>query len=891
MPGAGRRDVGAPADRLPAAPDDLVREVWNVGALTYKQSAGRTFVFGTQPPAGPGTTMQAGTGLDVPLELWNNITWPGGLPIGGTNGVSWGDFDRDGWVDLYSNQSGLLWRNLGGTNWTLGADTNALLGPALIRYGASFADYDEDGLPDLATEPRNVGVGLDRCFHLLRNLGGGLFEDVSTDPAIVDANRCNLDSETIGWVDVDGDADLDMFLPVYPAWAVFPGPGNLFLRNNGRNASGEFTFTDATVGSGLGNPPNTARPEGAQFCDYDRDGDPDLFSNGTLYQNASTLGVPLFSDVSDSSGIQFRDALDEGVLFFDYDLDGDEDLLIAYESASVGNRLYRNRGDGRFELTPPGTIVNWFTGVGLGLSAADWDNDGDIDITTRQVFRRNLLMESGTATFIPATHGIDLSHLTSATPAWADWDKDGDLDTAIGNWLEDGHLYDNELYTSSTPAAAKRHVRIQVVRDSDLTSSGLRTEFGAAVELRVLGDELSGIVRRKFVASGHGYLNQDDYVLHFALPDDPFPGNPFEDVRFDVVVDFPGLPGQGLWRVDKHVNPSLGNLNLSSLGSREITVFRSGKVVRNGFLSAPGMDVWPPLATTNGGGLQLTQPATPLSPLTASPQPDWWVGVHISTVSAVEPVEVREIVLDARLDAAVDCGGTEQNLSVWDVTIAGAPELVTDGMFAAVTSDSNDRSYIPVDFTLQPGRRYRVAARVVAARHVSRHADATSAAVRVLGGLAFADATPCDGVQVAAAIPDAGTVPLALRYATPAPTAFFDLGQALAGTLGPPQRTRTGSLAPSTPLSMTLTGALPSAPSLLVLGLVPLQAPLLGGVLVPDPFLIVPLTLPVSGSMTLAATWPTGVPQGFQFWLQWWVIDAGGPQGYAASNGLRAKTP
>ena len=179
-----------------------------------------------------------------------------------------------------SAQSPQAWDD-GFSHVMIGTDADLGLSHTLLpdNDGGLLLDADADGRLDVLVQDI-VSSNLVQLL-LLRNLGGGLFEDVSTDPAIVDANRCNLDSETIGWVDVDGDADLDMFLPVYPAWAVFPGPGNLFLRNNGRNASGEFTFTDATVGSGLGNPPNTARPEGAQFCDYDRDGDPDLFSNGT----------------------------------------------------------------------------------------------------------------------------------------------------------------------------------------------------------------------------------------------------------------------------------------------------------------------------------------------------------------------------------------------------------------------------------------------------------------------------------------------------------------------------------------------------------------------------------------------------------------------------------
>ncbi len=264
-----------------------------------------------------------------------------------TGGCALADFDGDGWVDFVGARSGLLYRNQGGEDWEL----LQVMPPNLKRYGCSAGDYDNDGLPDFATEPReNAG----EIMKLMRNEGGLIFIDVGADPNIVDVPPSG-DTETNCWADVDFDGNLDLVVPAYPPWA-FAGPGNFFLRNLGPTGpGGEYRFAEAGYSSGLDNPPGTERPEGAEFCDIDGDGDLDFFSNGTLYQNVSSLGAPRFSDVSDNVGLGFRDVLDEGACIFDHDMDGDFDLAVLY-CGGTRVRIHENRGDGSFELMPQGFI-------------------------------------------------------------------------------------------------------------------------------------------------------------------------------------------------------------------------------------------------------------------------------------------------------------------------------------------------------------------------------------------------------------------------------------------------------------------------------------------------------------------------------------------------------
>ena len=121
-----------------------------------------------------------------------------------------------------------------------------------------------------------------------------------------------------------------------------------------------------------------------------------------------------------------------------------------------------------------------------------------------------------------------------------------------------------------------------------------------------------------------------------------------------------------------------------------------------------------------------------------------------------------------------------------------------------------------------------------------------------------------------------------------------DLGHALAGAHGEPSQSGSGTLLGGTPVSITLGNALENAPAFLIAGLSGLNAPFKGGVLVPDPAppaVLLGLVTGPTGKLKLQSTWPAGLPSGFKLYVQWWIDDAAGPQGFAASNGLLATTP
>ncbi|MHC4844862.1 MAG: FG-GAP repeat domain-containing protein [Planctomycetota bacterium] len=118
-----------------------------------------------------------------------------------------------------------------------------------------------------------------------------------------------------------------------------------------------------------------------------------------------------------------------------------------------------------------------------------------------------------------------------------------------------------------------------------------------------------------------------------------------------------------------------------------------------------------------------------------------------------------------------------------------------------------------------------------------------------------------------------------------------NLGNGLAGTTGQPTLLGGGTLVGGEPVELALDRAAPSATATLVFGWSELSAPFKGGVLVPAPDLLFVTATNGDGEATLGANWPSGVPSGFSLFAQWWVSDAGGPNGFAASNAVRGTTP
>lgn len=155
--------------------------------------------------------------------------------------------------------------------------------------------------------------------------------------------------------------------------------------------------------------------------------------------------------------------------------------------------------------------------------------------------------------------------------------------------------------------------------------------------------------------------------------------------------------------------------------------------------------------------------------------------------------------------------------------------------------------------------------------------------------VALGDLDADNDVDVVSSETTAGTVEW---YENPVASPSWDMvGPGTPGSSGVPSLEGVGLLSPSNPLSLEVSGALGTAPTYLVAGLSQLLAPFKGGVLVPQPDLILPgLLTDANGALTLNLPWVDDAPAGLPVTLQFWIVDAGGPVGFSATNGISRVT-
>jgi len=739
----------------------------------------------------------------APFQLWTSPAFPQGFDFGEAVGMSLGDWNADGWVDVFAFSSGHLWKNEGGQNWSFANDLDSVLPAASVRYGAAFGDFNADGLPDIVTEPRKGGG--DSCLHLLRNEGGSLFHDIAGDPTLLNWQPCGALAETALWGDVDADGDLDLFFPTYQASKG--SIDNRFLQNLGPvGPQGQTAFFEDGPGFGVSIPSGASNPEGAQFLDLDHDGDLDLFSNGHLYLNQSAFGQPLFEWLkSGVSGIRKRGIIDEGSVLTDYDLDGDFDLLQNYTSGR-GFRIWRNQGDGTFEETLESLIENHTAGASFGIGVCDFDLDGDEDFIGLDIIRENIAAQGGSG-FRIVPNPIPAQFTTGGVPGWADWDRDGDSDLFLANGAYGTWLFENTTYQEDTPSRERRQMRVRAVKGSPGVPRGLETEYGTVIECVPRNQSTSARWVRTVSSSG-GYINQNEYDVTFAFPNHFGITETTKDIRFDLFADFPSIPSEGFHRVDARVNPVLSNLRLANLGNnRTLTLEREGVVHLQGLSLAPQPPVSPTLQTT-GVGLAQARQAIPLPDMKTTTEKDWFVGIEIEVDPGVNPLEVVEIWLDG---APIARSHEEPNAFIWDITQPAQAHLLLGGQVKLQNRGDNDRIARPVMWRLQPGHRYRIVARVSRWRETSLNAPIPQGAFSLEGGLYFNNPNPKAAQAVLAANLDLQKTSVALRLAE-AGADWRDLGHGSFAlqAVGPP--------IPRGTIQLSLQGVTPTADVTLILG-------------------------------------------------------------------------
>ena len=342
-------------------------------------------------------------------------------------GVALFDYDNDGYLDVYfvngaaipslKKEGPAYWNRLFHNNRDgTFTDVTEKAGVAGAGYGMGVAvgDYDNDGWPDIYV----VNVTGNQLFH---NNHDGTFTDV-TDKAgvsggILDGKK--MWSVSAAWVDYNNDGLLDLFVSNYCKWEVnkdpFCGPSsskraychpknyeplpNTLYRNNG-----DGTFTDVSQETGIAK--YFGKGMGAVIADYDGDGFMDIFVANDNHANFlfHNLGGKRFEEVAFESGVAYPQGANDisgmGADFKDVDNDGRPDIWhTATENESFP--LYLNRGGGTFmEVTAPSQLFRTRTMSGWANGIFDFDNDGWKDLF---VARGNVL--DNVALFSNRTYG------------------------------------------------------------------------------------------------------------------------------------------------------------------------------------------------------------------------------------------------------------------------------------------------------------------------------------------------------------------------------------------------------------------------------------------------------------------------------------------------------
>ena len=504
--------------------------------------------FGEEPPQVQFVDVAQEAGLTTP-NVWGGIHHKSYIIEAKGSGIAFFDYDQDGWIDIYlTNGTRLdahwppgqapttqLYHNNRDGTFTDVTDKSGL-DRSGWQTGVCVGDYDNDGWDDLF-----CGFwGHNILFH---NNGDGTFTDVTKKAGLwKDEVRWGTGCT---WLDYDRDAFLDLFVANYivldlakvPApgetmycqWKGFPvmcgprglpGGMNVLYHNNG-----DGTFTDVSKQAGILEPGPRYAISAVSY-DFDNDGWPDIYvavdSGPSILFHNKHNGT--FEDIALEAGCAFnedgREQAGMGLGVGDYDCDGWLDIYKTNFSADTSD-LYHNNGDGTF------TDVTFMAGVGLdtenvkwGCGFIDYDNDGWLDILqvdghvypsvdlhdTGQTFMepRVVYRNLGNGKFKDVSKemgpGITARH-SSRGCAFGDYDNDGDIDVVVNNMNQIPSLLRNDGGNKNN------WIKVKLIG-----TKCNRTAIGARVRVVVGKHTQLGEVH-----CGTSVMSQSDLRLHFGV--------------------------------------------------------------------------------------------------------------------------------------------------------------------------------------------------------------------------------------------------------------------------------------------------------------------------------------------------------------------------------------
>jgi hypothetical protein len=528
------------------------RRLLQTGAMAAAQASAPSFARAAQavsaalPPFSRFTNVAAQAGLTQPIVYGPTGEVPYIIESMG-GGCAFFDYDNDGWMDIFilggrllestpPGSGNRLYRNNRDGTFTDVTAKSGLSDPGWAN-GVCVGDYDNDGFEDLFL----TYYGHNRLY---RNKGDGTFTDVTAQAGLMHSG--NRFGTGCTFLDYNRDGYLDLFVANYVEFdlataprpsihvatcsyqgvAVYCGPRGLpiptheLYRNNG-----DGTFTDVSKASGI-DKVKTSYGLTAASLDVDEDGWPDilvaadstpslLFVNnrdGTFREEALIRGLAVSSNGQEMAGM--------GIASGDYDLDGHIDIFKTHYQLQ-SNGLYHATGKGDFDdVTVESGIGVERRFVSWGDCILDLDNDGwpDIFYVTGNVYPE---LERVFSRFPARSQPILFRNLHNGTfaeigdaagPAFAtrhcsrgcafgDFDNDGDIDILVMNQNEAPSLLRNDA------PAGNNWIKVRL----EGTKSN-RSAIGARVLVRY-GEH----VQAQQVMSQSSYLSANDPRLHFGL--------------------------------------------------------------------------------------------------------------------------------------------------------------------------------------------------------------------------------------------------------------------------------------------------------------------------------------------------------------------------------------